>query len=648
MTTEATPTRPIIAAISEAQRRVSVAFALTLILVLSCSGGFLWFYENSLSLRGWLIAELAIACLATMLWAIVRQVFSELEKGLSCEANQIQESNADLRQRVHIRTAELEKTSMELEKSLQAKSEFLATMSHEIRTPMNGVLGMSQLLVETELTERQRRYVNIINASGKSLLEVLNNVLDFSKIEAGKMEMENIPFDLQSLLDECLGIFSLKAQERKVNLYGGLSQSTPRVLYGDPTRLRQVLVNLLSNAVKFTFDGEVSLSVAVSPDQPLAENTIKLVFAVTDQGIGIDPAQQQNLFTAFAQSDSSTTRKFGGTGLGLVISRQLLRLMGGDIRVRSEYGKGSAFEVELSLAVLPEKESTTYRSAESRFKDVTVLLVDSSQAASIYAEQLRYWGAEVLVARDQSEAIAAIRTVGESAAVQVITNAVLGDCSGLELVDELHQRYPKVDFRVMLITQINTENTEMIPPGVLKILERPLTSDLLYQAVTQVSKSPAVLRPRVEKVLERQDFGDVKALIAEDNHINQMVIKGILKKFNITPTIVEDGADAVSKIEGENENFDLILMDCEMPVMDGWEATELIRAREENHKDLSPAKIVALSAHVIAEPKARASSCGMDRFVSKPVDIEAVGAILNEYFPRLPNKSPEIAGKPVS
>lgn len=645
MTTEAVSTKPIITAISKAQRSILTSFAAVLILAPSFWAGFFWLYESPSPQDIWFVAGLSIACVAVMLWLAVRSVLLELEIVLSQEAAQIHESNVELRQRVHARTAELEKTSAKLEESLQAKSEFLATMSHEIRTPMNGVLGMSQLLVETQLSERQRRYVNIINVSGKSLLEVLNNVLDFSKIEAGKMEMENIPFDLQSLVDECLGVFSLKAQERKVNLYGGLSQFTPRVVCGDPTRLRQVLVNLLSNAVKFTFDGEVALTVAVCAKQPLAENKIGLKFTVRDEGIGIDSDQQEKLFTAFSQSDTSTTRKFGGTGLGLVISRQLLRLMGGDIRVESEYGKGSTFEVELKLSVLSQKDSAIYRSSESSLKGQTIMLVESPAAAATYREQLEYCGAKVLVAEGKSDAFAAMEEVAESETVILITAARLSDCTGIELIDELHESYPEIDLRAMLITQINTENSEMVPAGVSKVLERPLTSDLLNQAVMQVAKSPVIAKPLQDEAIDRPDFGDVRALIAEDNHINQMVITGILKKFNITPIVVEDGADAVSTVEGEKDNFDLILMDCEMPVMDGWEATELIRAREALQQGLSPAKIVALTAHVIAEPKSRASSCGMDRFVSKPVDIEAVGAILNDYFPRSRIGSTESAAK---
>lgn len=618
----------------QARLSLLVGFSLAIITVMAVF--FAYNVDSKNSTNTFSRDDLVFVTLASIagLWMISAAVFRRLKKVLISQAEQIHASNVELRQRVHARTTDLEKASADLKKSLHAKSEFLATMSHEIRTPMNGVLGMSQLLVETDLTDRQRRYVSIINVSGKALLEVLNNVLDFSKIEAGKMELENIPFDLQSLVDECLGIFSLKAQERKVNLYGGLSPETPRILYGDPTRLRQVLVNLISNAVKFTFDGDVSLLVAVCPEENLALNKIKLQFLVKDEGIGIDDAQQNKLFKAFSQSNSSTTRKFGGTGLGLVISRQLLHLMGGDIKVTSQQGEGSIFCIELALSVLTVEESTTYRIAESSLKGVAVLVVESPNAAKLYSQQLCHWGATVYSASSRSEAAEKIELIGEGQVIQILTSISLVDGSGLDLVEDVASQFPDRKFQIMMIAPITTDCIEVPPPGIHKIIERPVTSDALHQAVTLARESLPSSYSGAVSLPDRHDFSDIKALVVEDNKINQLVINGILKKFNINPTIVEDGAAAVSAVEGEDDEFDLILMDCEMPVMDGWEAAEIIRAREVSEIVPTPVKIVALSAHVIADTKKRAIASGMDRFVSKPVNIDLVGEVLHDYFPR--------------
>lgn len=569
-----------------------------------------------------------------VLWLTLSVVSRRMETVLLQRRQRVHKSNLILRQRVKARTSEYKKISRKLQESLHVKSEFLATMSHEIRTPMNGVLGMSQLLAETNLSERQQRYVSVINASGKSLLDVLNNVLDFSKIEAGKMELENIPFDLQSLVDECMSVFSLKAQERKVNLYGGLDASAPRVCRGDPTRLRQVIMNLLSNAVKFTFDGNVSLQVALPDSELLASKKVKLHFLVKDEGIGIEPKQQKKLFKAFSQSNPSTARKFGGTGLGLVISKQLLLLMGGDIKVESEFGKGSTFTVELELGVVSEKDSLTYHPAEKNLVNVTALIVESPDAAKVYSEQLRYWGVEVYTATSRAQAIETLESISHADAVQVITAASLVDGNGIELVSDLESRFPDKKIQAMVLAPISGQDSDTPPSGIFKILERPLTSSVLHNAITQAGDSYSFPDQGLLVQPNRSDFGEIRALIAEDNQINQMVITGILKKFNIEPVVVEDGAEAVDKVVSNTGEFDLILMDCEMPVMDGWEAAERIRATETSYDIDTPVKIVALSAHVIAEPKARALASGMDHFVAKPVNIDSVEEILHEYFPR--------------
>ncbi|MFT4861460.1 MAG: signal transduction histidine kinase/DNA-binding response OmpR family regulator [Pseudohongiellaceae bacterium] len=566
-------------------------------------------------------------------WLVLDSLLKKVITSLSSKQVSIRRSNLKMQEKVKLRTSELESSSLELEHSLRIKSEFLATMSHEIRTPMNGVLGMCQLLGETDLTERQRRYVNIVNASGKSLLDLLNNVLDYSKIEAGKMQVESIPFDLESLVDECLSVFSLKALEKKVNLYGGLASDVPRVCRGDPTRIRQIVMNLLSNAIKFTFDGDVSLRVLAGGRQSENPDLATLRFEVHDQGIGMTEAQQQNLFSAFAQTDVSTARKYGGTGLGLVISKELLELMGGSISVASKLDEGSVFFADIELGRVNALDALAYRKTEKPLSEVSVMVVESPGAAHQLTAQLEYWGASVVSANSVEEARNIVQSSAGSGVNQIISAAVLPDGNGVELIDDLVRLLPHRALQSMVIMPISLES--MVPPkGVFKLLERPVTSSELYDAVSLAAATPSAKLPVVAEKRNRGSFADIRALIAEDNQVNQMVIIGILKKFNISAVVVEDGADAVKAMSQQDQSFDLVLMDCEMPVMDGWEATERIRQIEHQNSVENPVKIVALSAHVIAEPKERALRAGMDRFEPKPVDIDSVESLLHEYFPR--------------
>ncbi len=566
-------------------------------------------------------------------WLVLDSLLKKVITSLSSKQVSISGINQKMQEKVRQRTSELESSSLELEHSLRIKSEFLATMSHEIRTPMNGVLGMCQLLGETDLTERQRRYLGIVNASGKSLLDLLNNVLDYSKIEAGKMQVESIPFDLESLVDECLSVFSLKALEKKVALYGGLATDVPRVCLGDPTRIRQILMNLLSNAIKFTFDGDVSLRVLVGAKQSENPNLTTLRFEVHDEGIGMSQAQQQNLFSAFAQTDVSTARKYGGTGLGLVISKELLKLMGGSISVVSKLDKGSTFFAELQLGKVEATAALAYRRQEKPLTEVFALVVESPGAAQLLKAQLEYWGAAVVTASSAEDARKMMRSGTCDSVNQIISAAALPDGNGVELIDALVRQLPDRDLQSMVIMPISLES--MIPPkGVFKLLERPVSSTELYDAVSLAAATPLAKLPLAAEKRNRGSFADIRALVAEDNQVNQMVITGILKKFNISPVVVEDGADAVKAMSQQDQSFDLVLMDCEMPIMDGWEATERIRQIEQTNLVENPVKIVALSAHVIAEPKARALLAGMDRFEAKPVDIDSVESFLHEYFPR--------------
>jgi signal transduction histidine kinase/DNA-binding response OmpR family regulator len=614
--------------------------------------------------------------------AIVYSVLKRMQEVISIKQSELDKSRELLEQRVDERTEKLQATSKKLQESLLVKSEFLATMSHEIRTPMNGVLGMAQLLSETELDEKQQRFVSIVRSSGNSLLGVLNNILDFSKIEAGKMEVERIPFNLESLVDESLAIFSLKALEKRVKLVGGLAADVPRVYRGDPTRLRQVMMNLVANAIKFTFNGEVTLFVSLKEiDEKLGEGEpdgqgqgrgqregrVRLQIEVVDSGIGIGEDQCNKLFRAFTQTDVSTARKYGGTGLGLVICKNLVNLMGGKIGVCSELDKGSTFWVDLTLDRIPESVAEPYlgRVASSVAEEVIetselskeldkphesngtklaeLLVVEPKESvANIFIEQLKYFGITACSAASAAEGLECLRANKSIAAV--LTAEKLASGTGVELAEKITHEFGEGAMQIMLMAPICIENSTMTPPGVFKVLERPISSGLLYKNVQAALSGVSGKSGRLdqnERLIEmesnevtREEFADVKALIAEDNEVNQMVITGILGKFKIKPIVVGNGAEALKEIEGDTEPFDLILMDCEMPSMDGWEATEKIREREQQENVKNPVKIVALSAHVVSEPRNRAIESGMDKFVAKPVDIDSVEEFLHEYFPR--------------